>query len=742
MKPAPGKEAAGPDRLHPPISLRLISREAGKVNKQGHYNADAGRSVVADDVAAYVVDLLDTGLSKTDGLEPSDIAVLCRTRAQIQLVSERLTEAGVPAVIGGTGSVLLTPAASHWQALLGALDQPASPSRVRRVLLSPFGGWTADRLAAVDDDQLAVAHDQIADWAKDLRDRGVPGLLERIDREAGLSTRVLSIGGGERLLTDIHHVGEVIHRGTRNGGIRSISDWLTTEIALAEVRPEEAETRVRRLETDAQAVQLITIHSAKGLEFPIVLAPFMWLPRPNPRSVVPVVNDPVSKHRSIYAGGKNSPEFSDYKALFDAEQDHEDFRVLYVTLTRARHHLAIWWAPYRATKEATLTKVLFGRDSVGDRVDSDTPGYLLSLDRMQARLGPVLDRAKGTIDVQIVDSPPTIRRWEGRQRDQRPLAANTFAGSIDTAWWRWSYSSLSHDTDERAPEPAVTIKDDEPTDDLVPPPGDHLPLGPLRGGARFGNLVHSVLEDAAFDDPDLVEQLEPAIAEQARRAGLELDPPMVAAGLITALETPLGAHFGDHRLRDVARGHRIDEMQFEFPVRAEGTNPVALEDLAALLEQHLPVDDPLASYPDHLRSLRAKEFRGYLTGAIDLTLRLPDHAGSERWWIADYKTNRMRHLGQAPSTNDYRQGVLAETMMESHYGLQALLYQVALHRYLTLRLPDYQPATHLGGALYLFVRGMVGPDTPVLDGHRTGVFTWNANPGLVLAIDDLFKGDQ
>ena len=101
--------------------------------------------------------------------------------------------------------------------------------------------------------------------------------------------------------------------------------------------------------------------------------------------------------------------------------------------------------------------------------------------------------------------------------------------------------------------------------------------------------------------------------------------------------------------------------------------------------------------------------------------------------MVDYKTNRLPAAGPL-SAWDYRPSALGRAMRESHYPLQALLYSVALHRYLRWRQPDYDPGTHLGGVLYLFVRGMCGPDTPAVAGVPSGVFSWKPSADLVVAL--------
>jgi exodeoxyribonuclease V beta subunit len=175
-------------------------------------------------------------------------------------------------------------------------------------------------------------------------------------------------------------------------------------------------------------------------------------------------------------------------------------------------------------------------------------------------------------------------------------------------------------------------------------------------------------------------------------------------------------------------------LDFEIPLAGgdvRGAVPnVSVSDAGQLLRAHLPAGDPVAPYADRLTSaaLGNQSLRGYLAGSIDAVLRLPD----ERYLVVDYKTN---YLGD--NAADYSHARLAEAMLHSDYPLQALLYIVVLHRFLRWRVAGYQPERHLGGVLYLFVRGMCGADTPVVDGQPCGVFSWQPPAELVVALSDL-----
>jgi len=339
------------------------------------------------------------------------------------------------------------------------------------------------------------------------------------------------------------------------------------------------------------------------------------------------------------------------------------------------------------------------------------------------------------------------------------LAAARFDRALDTAWRRTSYTALTAAGHGPAPapgsEPEDRVTDDEagpdPADaDPVPRPAPHdpaaavpSPMAELPLGAAFGTLVHAVFETADLTAADLPGELLARCRDQlARHPTAGLDAQRLAAGLEPVARTPLGPLAGGLALDRIAPRDRLAELEFELPLAGgeDRGSPVALAALVPLLRRHLPAGDPLHPYPDALAELPEQRLRGYLTGSIDAVLRLP----GDRFAIVDYKTNWLGPVGpdgRAPLTAaHYHPDRLADAMIAAHYPLQALLYGVALHRFLRWRLPGYRPERNLGGVLYLFVRGMCGPATPLYDGVPCGVFGWTPPPALTVELSDLLAG--
>jgi exodeoxyribonuclease V beta subunit len=270
------------------------------------------------------------------------------------------------------------------------------------------------------------------------------------------------------------------------------------------------------------------------------------------------------------------------------------------------------------------------------------------------------------------------------------------------------------------------------------------PFAALPAGREFGTLVHAVLQHVDPSAPDLTGELARVCASEAA-AARNVDPAALAAALATVLETPLGALLPHRRLRDFGARDRLAELEFELPL-AGGDDAAGacatLAGLAALWRRHVP-DGPLATYADLLEvpELGAARLRGYLTGSIDAVLRHRQGGPHDDpvYVVVDYKTNWLgRPDGADPlSVANYRPHALAAEMLRAHYPLQALLYIVALHRYLRWRQPGYRPERHLGGVLYLFVRGMAGAPPIGSEVEPTGVFAWQPAPALVRAVDRL-----
>ena len=737
-----------------PFRLRLVDRARFGVPPTKGVGIGRIRELVASDLARDVRALLTSGATYCDRpVVASDVAVLCETRAQCEHARAGLVAAGVDAVIAGSGSVYATEGADEWLCLLEAMEQPHRSARVRAAALTSFFGHTAAALDAEGESLTDAVGETVRAWADVLRTRGVAAVHESAVATHGLFARVLSRPRGERLMTDLRHVAESLHDvATREHlGLPALLTWMRQRVE--ETRKDGAEERTRRLDSDAAAVQVLTIHGSKGLQFPVVYLPFvadLWPRTPD----YPLFHDDE---------GTRCLDVSGSGAHTDAavrEECGEDLRLLYVAMTRAQSQLVTWWFPSdRNTSTAPLQRMLMGR-AAGDLAVPPKVG-LPSDDEARRRAelwasagGPVVE----TIDAVVATTTPLTR-------DVPDLAARPWTREVDQAWRRTSYTGLSSaaealsavTTDAFGSEPEAVPKTDEPEipaleDDTPDATGTPSPMAGLPVGATFGSLVHAVLEhadpEAPDHDGDLRAELLHHVTQQRLRWPVDLDAEELVDALVAVHDSPLGPLAGDLTLRQVGMRDRLCELDFELPLAGGdtwrlGDPEPTLADLAPALRAHLPEGDPLLPYADVLetRGYAAQELRGYLAGSVDVVLRLPD----DRYLVVDYKTNHLGPLTDPPTpltSAHYTPERLAAAMTHSSYPLQALLYAVVAHRFLRWRLRGYDPEQHLGGVLYLYLRGMCGPDTPRVDGHPCGVFAWRPPVALVTAVSDLLDGRQ
>ncbi|CAN7553047.1 exodeoxyribonuclease V subunit beta [Pseudoxanthomonas sp. LjRoot143] len=685
------------DAAAPALTLRLLRNEAG-----GALDADGSREAAT---AACVADIhrvltdARAGRARIDGrpVRPGDIAVLVRNHKEATRVQQALARAGVPAVAAGKQSLFASTEAAELRTLLLALLHPADSGRLRTALATVLLGEDAADLAVLDEHGEAQSLHQarLLHW-RDRWQRGGPFALVS-ELCAAQAERVLGLLDGERRLTNYLQLGEQLQEAAgRTLGLHGLLDWLQARMAEADA---DDETQLLRLESDALRVQIVTLHKSKGLEYPLVYLPFAGLGTSRPDS---------GRHRVVHDGtqrvlqwklDKDDPA---WKAAGDAarrEAIAEDARLLYVGLTRAEH--ALWIA-------------------AGDVADLG-----------KSRLAPLiadLDLLGAHADVLIVEGPaePPPPRLPP-ERDAVVAPARIATRRIASDWWVYSFTQLAHAEGGADPLAASTEADpgggdEAPASDIDEAPRDAgMPalVDPRFAGSRFGVVMHGALEHADFtawrdwrpgdgapDGQDLViadALREGGYAETDVVDGLDVLVPLVGHTLGTVL--PEGV-----RLADVPADHRRAEIEFHFAMQ-----PTGVPALLALLHRH--------GLLRHRTAFGARSrLEGLMTGLIDLTYL---HDG--RWYVLDYKSNQL------PA---YNAAAMQQAMAHSEYDLQALIYTLALHRWLRFRLGDtYDYARDFGGIRYLFCRGL-----DLAREASPGVHAQRYAPELVHALDALFAG--
>jgi exodeoxyribonuclease V beta subunit len=678
--------------MHPPSDAK------GKVA------AADGHAWVRLDVVDEVVRVLtDVEIVRQPGADPvptrpSDIGILVRSNAVAEEIADRLRGAGVPVSTSGTDSVLESAGAFHWTTLVEALQRPTSIAAARAVAIGAFGSHDAASIAMLDEAGDTALLDRQRELVDALGRGGVPRLVATL-RQGGHALRILARTGGERLLTDLDHVAELLQRGT--GGrpctparLASVLDELRS-VAVDSTRGELLD---RRLDRDDDTVKVMTVHKSKGLEFPIVMLPGVWASTGGPSSLRHG-HDPALGRRLFdtywVTGGRSSAAaVGDIAELAKLEEAGEERRLLYVALTRAVHRLVVWEVPGYSYRPPEW------RSFIGETCGTD--------------FDAVAAASAGVIGVDHVRSRPTAAYYTPPPPVDTPLEVAEFDRVLTSAWRIWSFSGIERAVEHvevaaTPPElpPIVVGGADEPIDT------DDDSLRTVRGSAAFGSLVHGVLEIVDFTSPTLDDDLFAACTAALAHGAMAISPEALALGLADAVRTPLGGPLGSTRLADIPTADRLDELEFHLPLAA-----CSALDIAQVVADGLPADDPMAPW---FRAAAAGgldvDVEGMLTGSIDLVARVGD-----RYLVADYKTNRI-----SPTATFTTEEMVGE-MHRQGYPLQAVLYLVALRRYLRLRQPHLD-STAIIGAAYLFVRGM-DPSRPADDPR--GVIWWTP-PGEVLA---------
>lgn len=665
-------------------------------------------------------------------LHPSHMAVLCRTNQQAKQTARELARLGVPTVLDGDSSVFDGDMAEELSRVLWAIARPAEARKLGAALASSVLGVDGEALFAMRQNEadLELWLDRLARWNVAWHERGFMHMWHQMLEEADVRARLLQRADGERRLTDLLHLSELLHEAAlqQHLGPLSLLHWFTQMRADTQVRSASmaAESAQLRLEHDEHALKLTTIHRSKGLEYPIVFCPFSWADGTGADDEV-VFHDRDDGDRLKLDLG--SGELDAHKALAQREALAENLRLLYVALTRARHRCYVVWGRFSRCGRSPLGYLLHARET-SDEFD---------LDAVESRIAPLSD---GELSAELEElatlAEGTIALRELQGGDPAPYRAMEQArGSLSarstTRVLRHGprMTSFSHLTSEQAGEASATAEerfehDPDADAELVAAgrrpaalPSAPVALADFPSGPGPGSLIHAVYEHIDFQRPDPDE-----LARQVEHwvSAFGLDPaqlaPTLRAAIAATLRTPLDRAEPALTLACIAPAQRRAELEFLLSTNAglSGLGPA----LAAVFERHAaPSCAP--GYTQRLRALGNRAGAGFLRGFIDLVFR---HEG--RYFIVDYKSN---HLGN--SANDYRGERLVESMQEHHYFLQYHLYALALHRHLSLREANYDFERCFGGVYYLFVRGM-SPE------HEPGTGVFFDRPSLPL-LEDLAR---
>ncbi|MFM0021502.1 exodeoxyribonuclease V subunit beta [Paraburkholderia azotifigens] len=678
-------------------------------------------------------------------LAPGNIAVLVQTHKQGSLIKRVLSAWGVGSVELAQASVFESLDAEQIERVLAAVDTPGDLRRLRAALATDWFGLDAAtlwRLEQVDDASSTsgdAAHSVDAmSWVERFsryrmlwHERGFAVMWRTLMRELRVAQRLVEGAEGERRLTNVNHLAELVQaRAATQPGIAPTLRWLAAQRAESGRGGEEAQLR---LESDRNLVQIVTVHKSKGLEYAVVFCPFLNDGRLR-EPYATVLPDALEYHdddgSAVLHYGCDDEQSDHANGQAMREQAAERARLIYVALTRAVYRCYLVAGAYlasRSTKESArsvLNWLVAGKARDFDEWLSKPLDDDSVYQHWEALSGD---------PVAIADLPAVTRRvrLESVADSGARMRARMNQRALRDTWRMASFSSLiaagSRTDDASAPGEEARPDHDELADvatgdtgvalfDVATAPVELAPddiLAFPRGPAA-GECLHRMFELADFSDgstwPHAIER---ALHERPAPAEPELAqrlPAMMHRLLADIVSTELVPGM---TLASLDPKRRLNEMEFLFSAAS-----LDFPALRALLAAH--------GFPDV--ALEPGALRGFVKGFIDMIV---EHEG--RFWVIDWKSN---HLGDTPE--DYAAAPLDEAMASHAYHLQALLYVVALHRYLRLRLADYDYDRHIGGYLYLFVRG-VRPDWRHGE-HVGGVHARRPDYALVVALDALMDG--
>ena len=620
--------------------------------------------------------LLDKKAEKPIPLSGGDIAILVRNHNQAHIVQQCLQMRGINSVQQGRDNVFSSKEALMLERVLFAISEPQNQRLIIVALSTELWGLDASGLYELQQDaqewsvQLDLFYDLHQLWLKHGFMRAFRHLMNKISGQQQL----LKLPEGERKLTNLLHLSELIQVqcSRQKYGMEKVLHWITSRRKSIDPNDESGQLR---LESDEQLVKIITIHKSKGLEYPIVFCPFLWdSKKGSVNQEVISFHDGDDDYRAHVAFSE--PSLSEARKSIAIEESAEDLRLLYVALTRARERCVITWGDVKAATGSALFSLLH------PELDKLDKGEML------AQVKQVAAASEGMISLNILEIKEPVLYKSINTRGST-FSAKKFKGFFHQPWHIGSFSALTggHDAelpDYDSPGSNETVVSIEANNEAA------MDRFTFPRGAHAGTCLHAIFEywDFASEDHDAMQALVSRILLQYgfdelwTRAVCE----WVREVLATSLNNTSGQSF--FKLADLSQDQRLDELSFYFPVTSLTVN--------SLQKCLLPLLDAKSPLAQVISQLKFSSLSGFMKGFIDLVY---EYQGC--FYIVDYKSNWLG-IGQEA----YQQDVLDQAMISHDYPLQYLIYSLALHRYLRLRLSDYDPEVHLGGAYYLFIRGM------------------------------------
>ena len=698
-------------RNEPPLQVWWLEPDGDQPLGKGIASERAARAT-----AAEIARLLNLGARGQAGigdrpLAGGDIAVLVRSHRQGRLIREQLRRLRVPSVQQVDDNVFASAEAGQLESVLAAVLEPGDEGQVRAALAGDLFGLSGETLYQLRDDEQAWARwlEIFQSYRQQWRDEGFIHFFRAWLNEQAVAPRLLAFQDGERRLTNLLHLAELLHVASRaHPGMAGLLKWFGDHRRAPTSKDEEQQLR---LESDENLVRIVTVHKSKGLEYPVVFCPFLWdgKLRTGEDDLVHY-HDPAHPARTVLAVG--AKEDDPVRRYARNEEMAENLRLFYVALTRAKQRCTLVWGKIREADSAPAAWLLHQptvKEPGKDWLEATQERFKkMEVAAIRAELNAAFAAVKDTVAIAPLPREPG-QIYQPPAVPEPELQARVFPGPVPESWRVGSFTALTAGHTVEAPDYDLTVA--VPVVEIEPVATRDAFAFPR--GARAGTCLHALFERLDFTQRDR-ERLETLVSRTLTGHGLDAAEwtSSVTDWVERVQATPLDE--SGLTLATVAPERRLNELEFTYPVTS-----LRAETLRRLLERHGYATGP---FRERIENLEFSPLRGYMKGFMDLVFETDG-----RFYLVDYKSN---WLGAEPAA--YRRDRLDEAMARESYLLQYLIYTVALHRYLRLRVPDYDYERHFGGVYYLFLRGM-----DPAQGPACGVFHDRPAPALVVALDDL-----
>jgi exodeoxyribonuclease V beta subunit len=670
-------------------------------DKGGAINVGKANDAVPAAVAAEIARLLQEGVEGKARigdrpLLPEDIAVIVRSHRQAGYIQDALKRLGIPSVMRSDMSIFASDEAREVCTLLAALADPGSEPKVRAALVTDILGRSGNAIALLLDNEEAWEEclEKFRSYHQIWLEHGFMVMSHSFLAMEEVRGRLLRRLDGERRLTNLLHCFEVIHHASheRGLGIEGLLTWFGERVSSGEA----ADEYQIRLETDEKLVKIVTVHVSKGLEYPVVFCPFMW-------GGIRGNDEVVTFHDSFkMLKDFGSTDYERHRVVAQKEALAESLRLLYVALTRAKYRCYLLAGKVsdrsgRNRPETSPLAYLF-HASEGVKHADDLVSNLavevagLPIEEMEEQLHALAIRGKGAISVSQMSEAEVATPYAVLRDQGKPLACRLFSGAVESDWRVASFTSFAtHGT--RGAE--LPDRDETGTGETMPSPAagevsQGMSIFTFPRGAQPGIFLHEIFEGLDFAESSSA-AVSALVEKGLEKNGYEREwQPHVSSMVNNVITVPLTSPEGSFSLSGLKPGSWITELEFFFPLRFI-TSDLLRDCFRKWCGGYLAADLLQLS-----ALLKFRPARGMVRGFMDMVF---EHGG--RYYLVDWKSN---HLGYR--VEEYGPEALKAAMERPLYPLQYLLYTVALNRYLSLRVRNYDYSTHFGGVLYVFLRGV------------------------------------